>query len=780
MPPSALVDEPVDPPPPPRPSLRLPEQLAAVLLLVVAAVATAFLSIPGELRQVPGEEALGQPAPATVRAPRDLAIPDEEGTRRRREEAAREEPRVFDADPGAEAEVAARVHGAFQLMRATESDLRDRRPPGHRESRADQAELARALAAQRDEFSSRLQLWIDDPSFAALSEARFDEATEEKLLRLTRAGLAVPVVEDRALLVADRERGIRVRDVRGGTARGERLVQDLGGLSDLPAARAAVEREAGALPATAPRLRTALAAVATDLLRPSLVLSQSETERRRALAAAAVAPVVIPVRRGEVVIPAGERIERRHLAMLRGMREQTRLFDRAAMRVGAGVLVAATLLVLWAAAARLGGTIRPRRRGAVLLSGLYLAMLGAAAGGVALADRLHELVHPLGVEALSLLVPVPAGAAVASMLLSPAAGILLAIAVGSSVGLLGGPSVIVGIQVTLASVTAALLLARVQRRRHVWQAGLAVGALQAVLVAAGWLFAGKARFELPPMDLAASLLAAFLSGAVLLPVAVLLLVPALERALGLASDLRLRDLASLNHPALKELIVQAPGTWHHSVVAGALAEAGADAIGADALLARVGAYFHDLGKGADPASYIENTRGENRLAELPPRQGAERVRRHVEAGVAAARRWKLPRAVGDIVAQHHGTRLVSFFWSKDRKAGEGEEELAPSYRYAGPRPQTREAGLVMIADACEASSRELPEVTPERLLHLVRRRISEIVDEGQLDESELTIGDLDAIARAMATALHAVYRARSPGAPQPPAPDRAALQLVRP
>jgi putative nucleotidyltransferase with HDIG domain len=301
-------------------------------------------------------------------------------------------------------------------------------------------------------------------------------------------------------------------------------------------------------------------------------------------------------------------------------------------------------------------------------------------------------------------------------------------------------------------------------------------------VAAAWLFAGKARFEVPPLELVASLGAAFLSGAFLLPLAVVILVPFLERILGLASDLRLRDLASLNHPALKELIVQAPGTWHHSVVAGALAEAGADAIGADVLLARVGAHFHDLGKGTDPASFIENTRGENRLAELPPQTGAERVRRHVADGVAAARRWKLPRAVVDIVEQHHGTRLVSFFWSKERAPGDAAGVLDPSFRYGGPRPQTREAGIVMIADACEASSREIPEVSPERLLHLVRRRISEIVDEGQLDESELTIGDLDAIARAMAASLDAVYRARSAGVSQPPSPpDRAgSLQLVRP
>ncbi|HET8732847.1 MAG TPA: phosphohydrolase, partial [Anaeromyxobacteraceae bacterium] len=506
------METPSDPRPVARPRLRLPERVAAGLLLVLAAVATAFLAVPGDRFAIPGDESLGLPAPVTVRAPRDMAIPDEEGTRRRRDEAAADEPRVFDNDLGAEDEVSARIHGAFQLMRATEAAWRERRGPGRKEGRGDAAELLRAYAEDRDDFASRLQLWVDDPSFAALAEARFSPAVEEQLLLLARAGLAAPVVGDRTLLVADRERGIRVRDVRGGAVRGERLVRDVDGLLDVEAARGAVARKGAELSGVSPRLRAALVGVASDLVRPSLVLSQSETERRRALAAAGVAPVAVQVRRGDVIVPAGERIERRHLALLQGMKAQTNLFDRAAMRVGAGALVAATLIVLWAAAARLGGSIRPRRRGAVLLSALYLGMLGAAAAGVVAADHLQEHFRPLGAEAFTLLVPVPAGAAVAAMLLSPAAGVLLAIAVGFSVGLLGAGPATLGVQVTLASVAAALLLASVQRRRHVWRAGLAVGALQAALVAAGWLFSGRARLEAPAADLAVALGAAFLSG----------------------------------------------------------------------------------------------------------------------------------------------------------------------------------------------------------------------------------------------------------------------------
>jgi putative nucleotidyltransferase with HDIG domain len=300
---------------------------------------------------------------------------------------------------------------------------------------------------------------------------------------------------------------------------------------------------------------------------------------------------------------------------------------------------------------------------------------------------------------------------------------------------------------------------------------------------AAWLVTGRARLGTFPVDLASATAAAFLGGALAFPVLVLAARPVLESIFGLASDLRLRDLANLNHPALKELIVQAPGTWHHSVVAGALAEAGAAAAGADPLLARVGAYFHDLGKARDPAWFSENGRGENPHADLPPARSAALVKRHVEDGVEAARRWKLPRAVIDIVAQHHGTRLVSFFWSKDRRAGdvgEGSAELDASFRYAGPRPQTREAALVMIADASEASSRDLPDVSAEKLLALVRRRIAEIVDEGQLDECDLTLRELEAAARAMAAELDDVYRTRATGGAAPPADQPGPLQLVRP
>jgi len=252
-----------------------------------------------------------------------------------------------------------------------------------------------------------------------------------------------------------------------------------------------------------------------------------------------------------------------------------------------------------------------------------------------------------------------------------------------------------------------------------------------------------------------------------------------EGLLGYVTDARLLDLANLNHPALKELIVQAPGTYHHAIVMGSLVEAAADAIGADGLLARVGAYYHDLGKIKNPLFFAENQRGDNEHDQLAPAMSALVVKRHVADGLELARRWRLPRAVADLIAQHHGTRRIGYFWAKQQKLAEagGPPADEAAFRYAGPRPRTREAALVMIADACEASARALPSPTPEVLRATVEARLSEVAGEGQLDECDLTLRDLAAVTDAMVRVLTAISHPR-PEAGGRAADGRPPVQLV--
>jgi cyclic-di-AMP phosphodiesterase PgpH len=761
-------------------------RLLRVALVLLLAAAAGWLLAPAGVNRLPGTEALGSPAPATIKADRDYDIVDEDATHRRRAEAAVAERAVYDHDDGAADEAGARVHAAFELMRDEERALREAgrgREPG-----GAGGELDRRYAAQRDAFVARLQVLVRDEDLAALAQARFSEDLERELAALAQRGLSGMVLEDLKLLPAGRVEGVLVRTFRGGEALGERDL-DRALVRDVATAREEVARTGAArLEGESPAVRAAIVRLAAAMVRPTLVHDQAETERRRAEAAARVKPVGIPVKRGEKIIGDGERIENRHLVVFEGMRAQRRGEELAHVRVGGGALVALLVTLLWRFARRSVPQFRPARRDALLLAVMFVATLGVGVAGFAVADALHERAA-LGAPALRYLVPFAAGAMIVRQVLAPEAALLFALAAGLAGGLLAGQSMPYALYATLTSVAAAGVVHGHRDRVGLFRAGLGVGLAGAALVAALGLHGGKGGGEI-----ALDALAALAGGAVLLPVAVVGLLPIVEGVFGYATDVKLLELANLNHPALKELIVQAPGTYHHAILMGSMVEAAAEAIGANPLLARVCAYYHDLGKIRNPLYFAENQRGENRHDGLAPSMSALIVKRHVTDGLELARHWRLPRSVQDAIPQHHGTRLVAYFWAKAQKAAEDAQRGAPGerprpaaldeplFRYAGPKPQTREAALVMIADACEASSRALPEPTGEALRALVVKRINEIFSEGQLDECELTLRDLNAIAAAMVRALEAIYHTRPeyPGRARDEQPPPAVHLIAKP
>jgi putative nucleotidyltransferase with HDIG domain len=225
----------------------------------------------------------------------------------------------------------------------------------------------------------------------------------------------------------------------------------------------------------------------------------------------------------------------------------------------------------------------------------------------------------------------------------------------------------------------------------------------------------------------------------------------------------LLERASMDQPLLRELTVQAPGTYHHSIIVGNMVEAAAEAIGAKPLLARVSAYYHDIGKIQKPLYFIENQMGgENKHEKLAPSMSSLILIAHIKDGVEMARRARLEEPIVDIIQQHHGTRLISFFYQKalDQKGGDPAAVSMEDFRYPGPKPQTKEAGLVMLADAIEAASRTLIDPTPARIQGLVSRIINQTFADGQLDECELTLKDLNQIAAAFNKILNGIFHHR--------------------
>ena len=320
----------------------------------------------------------------------------------------------------------------------------------------------------------------------------------------------------------------------------------------------------------------------------------------------------------------------------------------------------------------------------------------------------------------------------------------------------------------LASLVGVAVVQGAARASRYLQAGAAVAAVTFVSLLAFWLL----HPDRHATDLLWMLTAAALAGllaAVINVGAALILGP----VFGITTRMQLMALGQLDHPLLRQLQEQAPGTFHHSVVVGNLAERAADLIGADALLVRVGASFHDIGKVAKPAYYIENqTQGASPYDTLSPLESAQMVSNHVRAGVEMARRHRVPEPVRAFIPEHHGTRLVTYFY---RKAAALDPATDPeAFRYPGPKPQSRETAIVMLADSVEAVVRSSRDRSPERIEALVGAVVAERTAEGQLDECALTLRDLKTVIESFTATLRGVYHARI-DYPAPAAGERATV-----
>ena len=323
--------------------------------------------------------------------------------------------------------------------------------------------------------------------------------------------------------------------------------------------------------------------------------------------------------------------------------------------------------------------------------------------------------------------------------------------------------------------TAVALGSRAKTTQQVAQTGLLVGVVQVLVV-----FFLAVLLKWPARIMWIGLGSALASGFVAGMISIMLL-PYLENFFSRMSNVRLLELAAANHPLLQKMSIEAPGTYHHSMIMAALAEDAGNAIGANGLLCRVGAYFHDIGKMVKAEYFIENqgTFG-NPHDQVSPSLSRLVITSHVKEGMALARANKLDAQVADFIPQHHGTSKIEYFYRKALKLEESEDAAAQediteeAYRYPGPKPQSKETGIVMLADSVEAASRTLEEPTHQRYKDLVTQIIERKLADGQLDETPLTLRDLRAISERFTTTLLSINHNRIPY-PEQPGDEKASL-----
>ncbi|NLX77395.1 MAG: HDIG domain-containing protein [Clostridiaceae bacterium] len=324
-----------------------------------------------------------------------------------------------------------------------------------------------------------------------------------------------------------------------------------------------------------------------------------------------------------------------------------------------------------------------------------------------------------------------------------------------SVSLIFRDNLIFIVMFVISGTIASFLSANADQRRKISLSGVIIGAVNILMVACIGIIEKKDWITI----LYEGGLA-FLSGilSVILAIGIL---PFFEGIFNMITPLKLLELADPNHPLLKRLLMEAPGTYHHSLMVGNLAEVAAREIGGNALLARVGAYFHDVGKLKRPNFFKENQMSENPHDRITPNLSTLVITSHTKDGEQLALKYKLPRAIRDIIVQHHGTTLVAYFYHKAKQGEKGVEVKESNFRYEGPKPQSKEAAVVLLADSVEAAVRSLPDKTKGKIEGLIRKIIKDKLDDGQLDNCDLTLNDMNEIANAFMTVLSGFFHERT-------------------
>lgn len=532
----------------------------------------------------------------------------------------------------------------------------------------------------------------------------------------------------------------------------------------LPAAQQRARTLASTL-SNSPSTATAVYQVAAGFVRPNQIVDQQQTLARREAARAEVAPVTVTVHDGEQIMSEGEVVTEQDLAVLRALGVAQ---ARWGWWIWLGIFLIAALEGI--AFSRL---LHRFNKSTGLENIMLLALVTLLLFFTLLARLL--IIHPLS----AYLIPVAALGMIVTIILNARSAFLMVVLLSLNVGLLTDLDMRYSLVAIITGVFSVYLVTRVVQRVAL------LGAGAATMVLAAFTTFSVEIFREETVGGALRMAAWGLAHGGLAWVLTVMLLLLLDTVFNLNTPLRLLELANPAHPLLKRLLQVAPGTYNHSIMMGNLAEAAAEVIDADPLLARVGAYYHDIGKTIRPEYFVENQiYVDNPHDRLSPNLSKLAIAAHVRDGEHLAKLYGLPAPVVDIIRQHHGTTIMAFFYHKARQSSKAHVD-EENYRYEEEKPRSKEAAIIMLADGTEAAVRALPNPTRRKIQGVIQEVFKQKIEDGQLDESELTLADLHKIREAFDVTLRGMlgHRIRYPGPAEQPgaaAPGAAAAPIAMP
>ena len=706
---------------------------------------------------------LGDVADRDIKASREFLVENTELSDKSRQDAVRAVLSVYDFDPSAK-DVVTRIKEAFKAGRAYVDQLvsatRTPENPVMQPEKVGEGHPT-STASFEEQFFEILDTSSNNKVFDTFLKSGFPSKAEEAAIDLVTQVLNNGVVSNKMMLMSQSGKGVILQDIN---TQKEIKVTNLDRFYELKSAKEFVREQGRALYRSilsSRELSDAVTELAGILIQPNLTFNKRETGLREDLARKSVKPFYFKVKEGEMLVREGERITPEHLLKLseqyKFLKHEKMLGRAPAMAILIGFLLFSMYLV---------GLMQQQSSEARLkdlfFSGLtLLAVTMVVIASHFMAYEIARGFHFFTPRALLFAIPVASGAMLISIFLGMSVAASFSLIASVLAAFIVGGRIEFFVYFFISSLVAAYGVRSCRERSVFIKTGLKVGLSNMILA----LSIQALYASLYNPESLISIVSALVGG-ILVAVIATGILPLIEMSFGYTTDIKLLELANLDQPLLRELMVQAPGTYHHSVIVSNMVEASAESVNANPVLAKVAAYYHDIGKAKKPLYFIENqTDYENKHEKLAPSMSSLILISHLKDGVELAKKHKLGKEIIDITRQHHGTSVISFFYEKakeqsEKKVGKVFQVKEEDFRYPGPKPQTKEAGLIMLADVVEAASRTLVDPTPARIQGMVQKIISKVFSDGQLDECKLTLKDLNEIAKSFNKTLSGIFHHR--------------------
>ena len=692
---------------------------------------------------------LGTIATKDIKADRDLLVEDRASTEQKRLQAAGMAKPIYDYDGNMPAKIGITIAKAFLSMAETYNHINN-------QSIALKDKKIAVKKARKD-FENTLGFTLTNNEYTTFQKYEFSPDICNYIVRLIYSVYNKRLIAREDLSHLNKNKGITIRNIQTQSEEGK---SDLSSIINMDKADSLIRRNSAVILAKeAKDIRQVSSSLAGKAIQPNLTFAKNTTEKRKQSILDTVKPVFYKIQKNEMIVREGEKISATHLdklyALYKG--QEGKEFLNVSMFLGMFLTIMLFSIILyhifktWLKSANINIDI-------LLLGIASIFHVFAVRAGIFICESTNHAFPVIPANACFYAIPFTAATILIVVLLNRNVGMIFAVFSAFLISFLFEEKAPMFFFSLLGSMIAAYKITECKERSAFIKTGVYVGLINVTAVVCLSLFSGKLFMTDTLFSLLMGAIGGILSAAIASSI-----IPLFESIFGYTTDIKLLELANLNQPVFQQMIMVAPGTYHHSVVVASMVEAAAEAINANSLLAKVGAYYHDIGKMKKSLYFIENQNDMvNKLDKLSPKMSSLVIISHVKEGCELAKKYKLGKEITDIIRQHHGTRKVGYFYEKAQQNKDPSARSIPEdeFRYPGPKPKTKEAGLVLLGDVIEASSRVLKNPTPSRIKSLVVDRINQVLMEGELNESDLTFHDLSKITDSFTRILNGIFHHR--------------------